>query len=41
VVASLSHDIWLASTLALASIIGLLTVIVAVSRRVSDEQERS
>jgi hypothetical protein len=38
IVASISHDIWLASVLALASIAGLLAIVLAVSRRLAESE---
>jgi len=39
IVASIAHDIWLGSTLALASLVGLLAVILAVSRRLQEQED--
>jgi len=37
IVASIAHDIWLGCTLALATLVGLFTIVLAVSRRVREE----
>jgi hypothetical protein len=39
ILASISHDIWLASILALASIAGLLAIVLAVSRRLAGSEQ--
>jgi hypothetical protein len=39
IVASIAHDIWLGSTLALATLVGLLTVVLAVSRRLREQED--
>jgi hypothetical protein len=38
IVASIVHDIWLGCTLALASLTGLVAVVLAVSRRFREEE---
>jgi hypothetical protein len=38
IVASITHDIWLGSTIALASIVGLLSIVVALSRRFREDE---
>jgi hypothetical protein len=39
IVATIAHDIWLASILALASVIGLLAIVLAVSRRFAESAD--
>jgi hypothetical protein len=39
IVATIAHDIWLASILALASIVGLVAIVLAVSSRLSDPED--
>ena len=36
IVASIAHDIWLASTLALASIVGMLTLLILIARQLRE-----
>jgi hypothetical protein len=38
ILATIAHDIWLASVLALASIAGLLAIVLAVSRRLAESE---
>jgi hypothetical protein len=41
IVASIAHDVWLGSTLTLAGIVGLLTILSVVARRVREETSES
>jgi hypothetical protein len=40
IVATIAHDIWLASILALASVIGLVAIVLAVSRRLAESEDQ-
>jgi hypothetical protein len=39
IVASIAHDIWLGCTLALATLVGLISILLAVSRRVREQED--